>query len=62
VKRYMPHLLEHIRAGRVDPKPLISHRMPLEEIAEGYHLFTNKLEDVRKIVLIPPTARGGNHG
>jgi threonine dehydrogenase-like Zn-dependent dehydrogenase len=58
VKRYMPRLLDHIRSGRVDAKALISHRMPLEEVAEGYHLFVNKLENVRKIVLIPPMERG----
>jgi threonine dehydrogenase-like Zn-dependent dehydrogenase len=57
VKRYMPRLLEHIRAGRVDPKAVISHRIPLEHAAEAYHLFENKLDDCVKCVLVPPKAK-----
>src|SRR4029453_17840662 len=44
VKRYLPHLLEHVRSGRVDPKAIITHRLPLEEVAEGYHLFAKRLD------------------
>jgi len=54
VKRYMPHLLEHIRAGRIDAKRIISHRIPLEHAEEGYHLFEKKLDRCTKCVLIPP--------
>lgn len=57
VRRYMPHLLEHIREGRIDTKAVISHRLPLEEAAEGYHLFAKKKDDCRKVVLIPEAAR-----
>jgi threonine dehydrogenase-like Zn-dependent dehydrogenase len=56
VKRYMPHLLEHIRAGRVDAKGIITHRVPLEEIAEGYHLFASKLDGCIKTVVVPKAA------
>jgi threonine dehydrogenase-like Zn-dependent dehydrogenase len=56
VKRYMPHLLEHIRAGRIDAKSIISHRIPLEHAGEAYHLFDNKLDQCVKCVLIPPKA------
>jgi threonine dehydrogenase-like Zn-dependent dehydrogenase len=56
VKRYMPHLLEHIRAGRIDPKQIITHRLPLEEAPEAYHVFANKKDDCIKCVLIPPQA------
>ena len=55
-KRYMPHLLEHIRAGRIDAKGLITHRIPLEEAAHAYELFEKKLDDCVKCVLIPPQA------
>jgi threonine dehydrogenase-like Zn-dependent dehydrogenase len=57
VKRYMPRLLEHIRAGRIDPKAVISHRVPLEHATEAYHLFENKLDKCVKCVLIPPLAK-----
>ena len=36
VKRYMPHLLEHIRAGRIDAKAIITHRFPLEDAPDAY--------------------------
>jgi threonine dehydrogenase-like Zn-dependent dehydrogenase len=58
VKRYMPHLLEHIRAGRIDPTAIITHRIPLEEVAEGYHLFTEKLDGCIKVVMTPPGSDG----
>ena len=56
-KRYMPHLLEHIRARRIDAKALITHRFPLEEIAEAYRLFEARKDGVIKCVVIPPNAR-----
>jgi threonine dehydrogenase-like Zn-dependent dehydrogenase len=56
VKRYMPHLLEHIRAGRIDPKNIISHRFPLEQAAEAYETFDQKRDECIKCVLIPPLA------
>ena len=56
VKRYMPHLLEHIRAGRIDPKAIITHRFPLEEVEEAYHVFETKQDGCIKCVLIPPRA------
>lgn len=55
-KRYMPHLLEHIREGRIDAKGIISHRIPLEHGDEAYRLFDDKLDDCIKCVLIPPMA------
>jgi threonine dehydrogenase-like Zn-dependent dehydrogenase len=56
VKRYMPHLLEHIRQGRIDAKAIISHRIPLEHAADAYRLFEQKLDNCIKCVLIPPRA------
>ena len=51
VKRQWPRLLEHIRAGRIAPRELITHRIPLDEIAEGYHMFSSKLDDCIKTVV-----------
>jgi threonine dehydrogenase-like Zn-dependent dehydrogenase len=56
VKRYLPRLLEHVRAGRLNPKEVLTHRIPLEEIAEGYHRFTNKLDHMIKPVVVPARA------
>lgn len=52
-KRYMPHLLEHIRAGRIEPKRLISHRYPLSRVSEAYDMFAAKTDECRKVVLSP---------
>lgn len=52
-KRYMPHLLEHIRQGRIDAKRIISHRLPLEEAPRAYEIFAGKLEECMKVVFYP---------
>lgn len=57
VKRNLPRLIEHIQAGRINPKDIITHRMPLEEVAEAYHMFASKLDNCIKTVLIPPNAK-----
>jgi threonine dehydrogenase-like Zn-dependent dehydrogenase len=51
VKRQWPRLIEHIRAGRFSPRDIITHRIPLEHIAEGYHTFSAKLDDCVKTVI-----------
>lgn len=56
VKRLLPRLVEHVKNGVLDPKPLISHRIPLEDAAEAYKMFSAKLDGMIKPVLIPPTA------
>lgn len=52
-RRYMPHLLEHIREGRIEPKQLISHRLPLSEVADAYEMFAEKGDRCRKVVMRP---------
>jgi threonine dehydrogenase-like Zn-dependent dehydrogenase len=59
VKRHLPRLIEHIQAGRVRPRDVITHRVPLEEVAEAYHLFSKKLDNCIKTVLVAPGAGGG---
>jgi threonine dehydrogenase-like Zn-dependent dehydrogenase len=55
VKRHLPRLIEHIQAGRIKPSDVITHRIPLEEIADAYHIFSSKLDNCIKPVLIPPS-------
>jgi len=55
-KRQWPRLFEHIRAGHLKPSDIITHRIPLEHIAEGYHLFSAKLDDCIKPVIVPSAA------
>jgi threonine dehydrogenase-like Zn-dependent dehydrogenase len=53
VKRQWPRLFEHVRNGHLKPSELITHRIPLEDIAEGYHLFSAKLDGIIKPVVVP---------
>jgi threonine dehydrogenase-like Zn-dependent dehydrogenase len=53
VKRHLPRLFEHVKAGRLKPREIITHRFPLEEIAEGYRVFTSKLDNCIKPMIIP---------
>ena len=53
VKRHLPRLLEHIQAGRIKPSEVITHRFPLEEISDAYHMFSSKLDNIIKPVLVP---------
>jgi threonine dehydrogenase-like Zn-dependent dehydrogenase len=56
VKRNLPRCLEHILEGHITPKEVITHRIPLEEINEGYHIFSSKLDNCIKPMVIPPRA------
>ncbi len=56
VKRHLPRLIEHIQAGRIEPKKIITHRVPLEEVSDAYHIFSSKLDNCIKTVLISPGA------
>ena len=35
VKRLLPSLIEHVRAGHINPKEIITHRVPLEEDSDA---------------------------
>jgi alcohol dehydrogenase len=50
-KRQWPRLLEHVRNGYLKPNDIVTHRIPLEEIAEGYHMFSAKLDGCIKTVI-----------
>jgi threonine dehydrogenase-like Zn-dependent dehydrogenase len=49
----MPHLLEHIRSGRVNAKGIITHRLGLDEAPHAYDIFSGKKEHCLKCVLLP---------
>lgn len=58
VKRHLLRLIEHIRAGHISPREIITHRIPLEDVADAYDISARKLKNCIKPVLIPPSARG----
>lgn len=57
VKRLLPKMIDHVKSGILNPKAMITHRIPLEEVAEGYHIFSAKRDNCIKPVLIPPSAQ-----
>ena len=52
-KERMERLMKIVAAGRFDPLPLITHHFKLEEIAEAYRVFSNRLDGVLKVVVRP---------
>jgi len=44
-------ILSLIEQGKIDTTPLITHRFPLKDIEEAYHIFENKLDGVIKIAI-----------
>jgi threonine dehydrogenase-like Zn-dependent dehydrogenase len=56
VRRQWPRLLEHIRSGVLTPRDVVTHRIPLEHIAEGYHLFSAKLDGCIKPLVVTDAA------
>lgn len=53
VPRLLPRLMKHVLDGVLEPKKLITHRFPLSEISEAYHMFSAKLDNIIKPVLVP---------
>ena len=57
VKRLLPRLIEHVQNGVLDPKALITHRIPLEDVSDAYRIFSDKLDGCVKTVLTLPSAK-----
>lgn len=57
VQRYMKDLLAKIEDGTLDTTFLISHRLPLENAADGYRNFAKHQDEWTKVVLKPGEAR-----
>jgi threonine dehydrogenase-like Zn-dependent dehydrogenase len=53
VQRYMRPLLDLIEQKRIDPSFVVTHRIGLDEAAEGYQVFNEKEDECIKVVLKP---------
>lgn len=53
VQKYTSELLQRIMEGQIDTTFLISHRLSLEEAAEGYRNFHENQNEWTKVVLTP---------
>lgn len=47
----IPELIGLIQEGKLDMKPLITHTLPLSQVAEGYDIFEERRDGALKVVL-----------
>jgi len=52
-KERMRRLIEMVRSGRLDLRPLITHRFELADINEAYKLFGDRRDGVMKVAITP---------
>ena len=52
-QRYMEPMMRHVEQGELDPTPLITHRMPLEDAPRGYEMFKRKEDGCVRVVFAP---------
>jgi threonine dehydrogenase-like Zn-dependent dehydrogenase len=52
-KERMRRLMEVIANGRLDLKPLVTHRFTLDQIIEAYELFSHQRDGVMKVAITP---------
>jgi threonine dehydrogenase-like Zn-dependent dehydrogenase len=62
VHRYIQPLLELIEFGQIDPSFVITHRLSLEDAAEGYKTFKQQTDHCVKVVLKPGMQSAGSNG
>lgn len=51
VHAWWERAMEAVVDGRIDPLPIVSHRLPLRDAARGYELFDRR--EATKVILIP---------
>ena len=51
--KYIDQLLKYVIDGKVKLDDIITHRLPLSEVARGYKVFKEKEEDCVKVVMDP---------
>lgn len=52
-KERMRRLMEVIASGRLDTRPLVTHRFKLDDIEKAYDLFANQRDGVLKVAITP---------
>lgn len=52
-KERMRRLMAVVASGRIDLKPLVTHRFKLDEIESAYDLFANQRDGVLKVAITP---------
>ena len=50
-KERMRRLMDVVASGRVDLRPMVTHRFPLDRIEEAYELFSHQRDGVLKVAI-----------
>jgi len=53
INAHIPQLAQCIERGAIDPRPLISHVLSLDDAARGYEIFNAHRDNVVKVLLKP---------
>ena len=53
VHTHIDYLMGLVRDKKVFLDDIISHKFPLDKIAEAYHIFNNKEDNCMKVILKP---------
>ncbi len=53
IRSNIPQLASLIERGRLDPRPIISHHLALDDAPRGYDIFDARREGAVKVVLTP---------
>ena len=51
--KYFPELLDAVASGRLDPAPVLTTELSLEDAADGYRKMQSREEGVIKVCLTP---------
>ena len=49
----MRRLMNVVASGKVDTRPLVTHRFKLDQIEEAYDLFAHQRDGVLKVAITP---------
>jgi threonine dehydrogenase-like Zn-dependent dehydrogenase len=53
VKGYLPELWEMLEAGKIDPSPVLTHDLAMDEAASGYEVMASREEGSVKVAISP---------
>ena len=53
IRSNIPHLARLMEHGKIDPRPIISHTLPLDETPYGYKIFDARSEGALKVLIKP---------
>jgi hypothetical protein len=53
-QKYWHKLLQYIQDGKVDIRPVFSHRLGLSDASQGYDIFGHQKDDCTKVMLKTP--------